>query len=47
VEEVVEGFGRWRVVSGEDVGVVMRRRAEAGYGLADVSYISHLFWEVY
>ena len=47
VEEVVEGFGRWRAISGEDVGVVMRRRAEAGYGLADVSHLSQLCWEAY
>lgn len=35
-DEVVEGYARWRVISGEDVGVVMRKRAQEGYGLGDV-----------
>lgn len=35
-EEKVQGVPRWVDVLGDDVGVVMRRRAEGGYGLKDV-----------
>jgi hypothetical protein len=36
-DEAVEGYRTWRVISGEDIGVVMRKRAEAGYGIRGVS----------
>lgn len=39
-EGVIEGYDKWRNISGEDISVVMRKRAEEGYGLGDVSPIS-------
>jgi hypothetical protein len=39
VEEIVEGYDKWRNISGDDISVVMRKRAEEGYGLGNVRYI--------
>lgn len=40
-EKRVQGVPRWVNVLGDDVGVVMRRRAESGYGLKDVRFSSN------
>ena len=40
-EQRVAGLERWVDALADDVGVVMRRRALAGYGLKNVSLASH------
>lgn len=35
--DLLRGYSAWRQITAEDIGVVMRRRAEDGYGLTDVS----------
>lgn len=37
-EDEVKGVKRWREMMADDVSVVMRRRAEEGYGVKDVSW---------
>lgn len=36
-DALVQGYEAWKGVSADDIGAVMRKRAEEGYGLQDVS----------